>query len=327
MQVSACWEGQELMVKALLAVFIVLLCLAAVAAAVGASSAGSPRARPAVPAKPSLSSWEIVVLFVLGAIALGAAGYVIVAHGDVWWLLSIAGWLLCYRLVRSWSNTRPQRRSAAQQEKAQRESDRKKSEVAQRVAGDRSRLEEFGQEGIKLLKVADAAAKRIFSTEAAQAGSLGELDFRAELGTLEETLRRASTIRNVMAESWAIPGRSQDDLELYRDARRTLRRLDSSAREQVERLSRCADEAVALDRMRREDEGKSRIALQRDDVRARLSALLYVADLPPAAPASEIVDRVAARVDAFRELRGPTAIDRQVESCSAEADREKPTST
>ena len=110
-------------------------------------------------------------------------------------------------------------------EEAQREADRKKREVAQRVARDRKRLEEFGQEGIKLLRVADAAVKRILSTEAAQAGSLGELDFRAELVTLEETLRRATTIRNVMAESWAIPGPSQDDLELYKDARRTLRRL------------------------------------------------------------------------------------------------------
>jgi hypothetical protein len=293
------------MVKALLVVVVVVLCLAAVVAAVGASSAENPRPRPAVPAKPRLSDWEIVVLFVLGAIALGSAGYVIVEHGGVWWLLSIAGWLVCYRIVRSWSNTRPQRRSAAQRRKAQRESARKKREVAQRVARDRKRLDEFGQEGINLLKVADAAVKRILATEAAEAGSLGELDFRAEIVTLEEITRRATTIRNVMAESWAIPGPSQDDLELYRDARRTLRRLDSSAREQVERLSRCADEAVALDRTRREDEEKSRIALQRDDVRARLSALLYVAKLPPTGSASEMVDRVAARVDAFRELRCP----------------------
>ena len=303
------------MVRLLAEVLILAVIVMGVVAAVG--SGGSQIARAAAPRKqthPRLSRVEVISLSVLALTALVVAIGLANRVGDAWWLLPVVTWFVVYLAVRAWSRERALRRLDAERQKRQQE-----------AARDRQRLEEFGREGVSLLKRANNAIKKIVSTEAARTGWLGEpaeLDFRAELATIEETLRKATAIQKVMAEASTIPNPTKDDVQLVKDAKRTLKQLDGSVREQVNLLSKCSDEAIELDRMLRDDREQSRIALQRGDVRARLSALIYGAELTSAGAPSDAVDAVSARVDAFRELRALMARDQPDDRIAAETEKD-----
>ena len=54
----------------------------------------------------------------------------------------------------------------------------------------------------------------------------------------------------------------------------------------------------------RDEEEQARITERRDDVRSRLSAMLYGVEVSAESQPSESADAVKARVDAFRELKG-----------------------
>lgn len=285
------------MLKALVVIVVVIALLLLIGAVMAGAGSGAraevpmPRPRPKERVSPNADT----ALFLLALLALVVAITLGARFGDGWWVIPIAAWVVVFRAVRADAS----RRRHAEQRKIRQQAEAQQRHALRR----RQRIEEFGQEGLKLLDEADAAVERIMSTEAARTGWLGRLDFSADHAAIADILRKATTIRNVMAESWAIPNRSEVDTKMMKDARRALNELDSSARQRVMLLSNCAEEATQIDRILRDDREKQRAALQRDEVRSRLNALLYGIELTSSSTPSDSVDALKARVGAFHELR------------------------
>ena len=135
-------------------------------------------------------------LVVLGMLAVGVAVVLGFSAGDAWPLLPIAVWIAIYLALREWARTRPQRERAKAQQTAQ---------------AKRRRVDEFGADGVQLMDRADAAVRRIMSSEAATQGWLGELDFTGDVSMIADTLRKVTALRTAAAEWAAIPNATADD--------------------------------------------------------------------------------------------------------------------
>ena len=153
--------------------------------------------------RPSGSASTGLVL--LGMLAVGVAVALGFGAGDAWPLLPIAIWIAIYLALREWARTRPQRERAKAQQKMQ---------------AKRRRVDEFGADGVQLMDRADAAVRRIMSSEAATQGWLGELDFTGDVSMIADTLRKVTALRTAAAEWAAIPNATADDDRMLRDAQR-----------------------------------------------------------------------------------------------------------
>ncbi len=152
-------------------------------------------------------------LVVLGMLAVGVAVVLGFSAGDAWPLLPIAVWIAIYLALREWARTRPQRERAKAQQTAQ---------------AKRRRVDEFGADGVQLMDRADAAVRRIMSSEAATQGWLGELDFTGDVSMIADTLRKVTALRTAAAEWAAIPNATADDDRMLRDAQRAATKLETA---------------------------------------------------------------------------------------------------
>ena len=222
------------------------------------------------------------VLGVLGIVAVVSSIGLATTVGDGWPLLPLLLWLVIFVGAWYWTTSEPTRWP------------------------DEPR-EEFGEEGTELIERADAAVGRILSSEAASLGWLGdpaELDFKPDLMMIADNLKKAQALRKVMAELSALPTPTADDNRLLEEARSAVRKLEEAVRTRVKTLEECADESAKVDRSLCDEEEQARITERRDDVRSRLSAMLYGVEVSGESQPSESADAVKARVDAFRELKG-----------------------
>ena len=144
-------------------------------------------------------------------LAVGVAVVLGFSAGDAWPLLPIAIWIAIYLALREWARTRPQRERAKAQQKVQ---------------AKRRRVDEFGADGVELMDRADAAVRRIMSSEAATQGWLGELDFTGDVSMIADTLRKVTALRTAAAEWAAIPNATADDDRMLRDAQRAAAKLE-----------------------------------------------------------------------------------------------------
>ena len=241
-------------------------------------------------------------LVVLGMLAVGVAVVLGFSAGDAWPLLPIAIWIAIYLALREWARTRPERERAKAQQTAQ---------AKQR------RVDEFGADGVQLMDRADAAVRRIMSSEAATQGWLGELDFTGDVSMIADTLRKVTALRTAAVEWAAIPNATADDDRMLRDAQRAATKLETAAAERVKVLHDCSLQAERVDQTLHQQREQAAITEQRDDVRSRLDAMIDGVEMTPSGPSSDSTDAVKARVAAFLELkemieeqrRNQTAVD------------------
>ena len=228
-------------------------------------------------------------LVVLGMLAVGVAVALGFGAGDAWPLLPIAIWIAIYLALREWARTRPQRERAKAQQKTQ---------------AKRRRVDEFGADGVELMDRADAAVRRMMSSEAATQGWLGELDFTGDVSMIADTLRKVTALRTAAAEWAAIPNATADDDRMLRDAQRAAAKLKTAAAERVKVLHDCSLQAEQVDQSLRQQREQAAITQQRDDVRSRLDAMINGVERTASGPSSDSTDAVKARVAAFLELKG-----------------------
>ncbi|KAA1248290.1 hypothetical protein F0Q45_21390 [Mycobacterium simiae] len=296
------------MIYGVLAVAILstIIMFVVVAVGTGLSDGGYGTSLFRSPTPPRMSTAEVTAIFLLAVVAIGTAVYVATATSGVWWVVPVAAWAVFRRGVRKHAETRERRRLDLRRREARRLAEQRDREMREQELRQRERLDRYGKEGLKLLDKADAAVNAILATEAARTGWLGEpadLDFRADVATIAETLSLAMEIRTTVADYSSIPKPSSDDVRLLKDAKRRLKQLESAARHRVELLCECVGRAEQVDQMLRDDREQSRVAQKRDVVGGRLRALLSGAELTPPAEHSDSVDLVSSRVEAFREVR------------------------
>lgn len=222
-------------------------------------------------------------------LALGVAVVLGFSTGDAWPLLPFAIWIAIYLVLRERARTRPQRERAKAQQKRQAE---------------RQRVDEFGADGVELMDRADAAVRRIVSSEAATQGWLGELDFTADVSMIADTLRKVTALRTAAAVWAAIPNATADDERMHREAQRAAAQLEAAVAERVKVLHDCSLQAERVDQTLHRQREQAAITQQRDDIRGRLSAMIDGVEMTPNGAPSESTDAVQARVAAFLELKG-----------------------
>ncbi len=183
---------------------------------------------------------------------------------------------------------------------------RDKEEARRREVMAREQEASFGPAGFRLYKSAEASVSSIAASEAARAGWLGDpakFDFRADLEAIADNLRRAQEIRSVTADAASIKNFTQSDNQMLHDAKRLLAQREESVNERVELIERCAQQASDIDRALQEDRENIEMAKRRDELRDRLSPILYSPGTAPTETPSEAADVVTARVSAFHELK------------------------
>ena len=186
------------------------------------------------------------------------------------------------------------------------EARRKQDEVRRLELLKEQRKREFGAAGARLYEQADVSVATIAASEAARTGWLGDpadFDFRADLETIAATLRRAEKIRTVTADASSIRDFNQSDKQMLRDAELEIAKLQSSVKQRVELIGKCAQQASDIDRALREERESDVMAKRREDLRGRLGPILYGSQKLPIDSPSESVDVVTARAAAFHELK------------------------
>jgi len=190
--------------------------------------------------------------------------------------------------------------------KQQDESRRQQDESRRLELLKQQRKLEFGSAGARLYEQADASVATIAASEAARTGWLGDpgdFDFRADLETIAATLRRAEKIRAVTADASSIRDFNQADKQMLQDAGLEIAKLESSVKQRVELIGKCAQQASDIDRALREERESDVMAKRREDLRGRLGPILYGSQKLPIDSPSESVDVVTARAAAFHELK------------------------
>ncbi|MDH6199092.1 hypothetical protein M2272_005759 [Mycobacterium frederiksbergense] len=97
---------------------------------------------------------------------------------------------------------------------------------------------------------------------------------------------------------------SVEDRKILGEAKTTAANLERAAIERVELIGKCATEAQLIDKSLRTEREDARVAEQRAELHAKLSAMLYgIEATPDTTPADSAVDAVMARVQAYREIK------------------------
>jgi hypothetical protein len=116
-------------------------------------------------------------------------------------------------------------------------------------------------------------------------------------------LRRAEKIRTVTADASSIRDFNQADKQMLNDAKLEIAKLQSSVKQRVELIGKCAQQASDIDGALREERESDVMAKRREDLRGRLGPILYGSQNLPIDSPSESVDVVTARAAAFHELK------------------------
>ena len=241
-----------------------------------------------------------VVAF-LAAVVIGSVGL------PAWWVPLVL-WLVGFFIVRHRAplkETPAQRAVREATERKQAEQDEKRA-AARKVVAERKRADSFTKDGLALLQRANAAVDNVRATEAARGGWLGEptdFDFSADVGRISEALLQARRIEKVVERSKKIPDPSPDDIAMMRDAEKMVKTLRAEAKSRVRIIDDCVKQARETDRLLGEERRQHEVDRQREAARRQLAAELFVAGVRPSTRDSDTADAIAARVQAFRELK------------------------
>ena len=229
-----------------------------------------------------------------------------VAPGAAW--MPVVAWLVAVYIIRQRAElmeTPQQRKVREAAERAQAEQDEKHA-AARKAIAERKRVDSFTKDGLALMAKARTAVSAVRATEAARDGWLGDqadLDFSADLTFVSESLLQARRIEKVVQRSKKIPDPSAEDVAMLRDAEKTMKTLRTDAKSRVGTIEDCVKQAREIDRLLAEEHRQQEFDRQRAAARRQLAAELYVAEVRSPARHSDTADAIAARVQAFRELK------------------------
>ena len=200
------------------------------------------------------------------------------------------------------------RRLEAQKQAKAREADR--AAAAKRARGEQLRKEKqqriaaFGKENAALVESARSAAKQVAASEAARAGWLGDIDFSADITAISDNFEKAHSLRAVITSLSALDKPSAEDRKILAEAKTAAATLEVAAIERVELITRCATEAAGIDESLRAEREDAKVAEQRAELHAQLSAMLYgIEAAPDTVRQDSAADAVMARVQAYREVK------------------------
>lgn len=260
----------------------------------------APGNEPNSPTKNNVLAAAGVAAFILmGIIAAKAPG--------AWWV-PIALWCVALSVVRNScppSETPAQRRAREEAERKQAEQDERRA-AARKAVAERKRIDSFTKAGLALLARARASVTDVRATEAARDGWLGDatdLDFEHDITLISDALLQARRIEKVVERTKKIPDPSPDDTALLRDAEKTVKTLRGEAKGRVKILDGCLAQAREIDRLLEQERQRQMFDAQREVARRQLAAELYVAEVRPSAQDTATADAIAARVQAFKELK------------------------
>ncbi|GAA2531760.1 hypothetical protein [Mycolicibacterium diernhoferi] len=217
--------------------------------------------------------------------------------------IAVVVWIV-YAIVQGIEKDRIEAGKRAQAEKAAR------AAAAQREREERARKEKqhridtLGKSNASLVEEALAAAQQVAASEAARAGWLGDVDFSPDIKAITDGFAKAHALGAVTGKLAALDKPSADDRRILAEARTTVANLECAAIERVELIASCAIEARHIDASLRAERHDAKVAEQRAELHAKLSAMLYgIEAAPQTTPTSSAVDAVMARVQAYREIK------------------------
>jgi hypothetical protein len=219
-------------------------------------------------------------------------------------------WIL-YRIVTAVQAHNAAAEERARQEEAKRAADIKR-EREQRIRQEKQhRIATLGDRNAQLVETALSAVKQVTASEAARAGWLGDVDFGADIAAIAVNFEKAHALRGVTGKLSALDKPSADDRKILADAKRTIADLECTAIERVELIGKCATEAKLIDTSLRAEREDAKVAEQRAELHAKLSAMLYgIEAAPDNTPTHSAVDAVLARVQAYREIKNQIQLAR-----------------
>lgn len=166
------------------------------------------------------------------------------------------------------------------------------------------RVDTLGKQNAALVESALGAVKQVAASEAARAGWLGDVDFSADIKGITENFEKAHVLRGVIGKLSALDKPSAEDRAILAEAKTTAANLESAAIERVKLIGKCAEEAQLIDKSLRTEREDARVAAQRAELHAKLSAMLYgIEATPQTTQQDSAVDAVMARVQAYREIK------------------------
>jgi hypothetical protein len=206
--------------------------------------------------------------------------------------ITLVCWLV-YRSVEAWN------KHVAEREELNRLAE------AERTAAERQRrIDTLGKANAARLESALDAVERVAASEAAQAGWLGDVDFSADIQQVTANFEKVHALRAVTTEMSRLTKPSAEDRRILAEAKATADKLERAGIERVDLIGKCAKEAELIDKSLRTEREDARVAEQRAELHAKLSAMLYgIEAAPDTTPTDSAVDAVMARVAAYREIK------------------------
>lgn len=228
--------------------------------------------------------------------------------------VAVLTWIL-YRIVTAVAAHNAAAEERARQEQAKRAAAAKR-EREQRIRQDKQhRIDTLGDRNTQRVETALSAVKQVTASEAARAGWLGDIDFSADIAAITANFEKAYALRGVTGKLSALDKPSADDRKILAEAKRTIADLESAAVERVELIGKCAVEAKLIDKSLRTEREDAKVAEQRAELHAKLSAMLYgIEAAPDNTPTDSAVEAVLARVQAYREIKNQIQLARDSET-------------
>lgn len=166
------------------------------------------------------------------------------------------------------------------------------------------RIDTLGKQNATLVESALSAVKQVAASEAARAGWLGDVDFSTDIKGITDNFEKAYALRGVIGKLSALDKPSAEDRKILAEAKTTAANLEVVAIERVELIGKCAKETQLIDKSLRTEREDARVAEQRAELHAKLSAVLYgIEATPETTQQDSAVDAVMARVQAYREIK------------------------
>ena len=158
------------------------------------------------------------------------------------------------------------------------------------------------------LRIARAAVRGIVASEAARSGWLGDLeasDFSADLTNLEEDLRVANQLRQLVKEISSLPSPTAADSALLEEARHKLASLDRRSADRFKLLEKSWARTKMLDKTLQKQRENLALDREREDLHQQMVAALSEVDASPDVTSSSAAERIVALTAAYEEINGP----------------------
>lgn len=217
--------------------------------------------------------------------------------------VAVVCWMI-YGACEAWDRHVAEKQERARIEQAERAAAarREREEQARRLR--QHRLDTLGKGNAARVESARSAVERVKASEAAHAGWLGDVDFSADIAAITANFEKAHALRGVTTRLSALSKPSADDRRILAEAKASADTLERAGIERVDLIGKCAKEAELIDASLRTEREDTRVAEQRAELHAKLSAMLYgIAAAPDTTPTDSAVDAVMARVQAYREIK------------------------